>query len=80
MERTKKNSKMKNNVIISDKEIMGGTPVFKGTRVPVEYLFGFLETGKSVNDFVKDYPTVKKKQAVDAIKLGENFIYKNLKN
>ena len=66
---------MKKAAIISDKETMGGTPVFKGTRVPSEYLFDYLERGKTIKDFIKSYPTVKKKQAVDAIKLAEKLIF-----
>ena len=71
---------MKNSVIISDKEIMGGTPCFKGTRVPAEYLFGYLEGGRTVQEFIENYPTVNLKQAVEAIKLAENFMFANLKD
>lgn len=70
---------MKNSVIISDKEIMSGTPVFKGTRVPAEFLFGYLEVGKSIKEFIENYPSVNFEQAVEAIKLGEGFIYESLK-
>ena len=66
------------NVVISDKEIMGGTPVFKGTRVPSEYLFDYLERGKSIKDFIKSYPTVKKSQAVAAVQLAEKLILANV--
>ncbi|MEP7168609.1 MAG: DUF433 domain-containing protein [Bacteroidota bacterium] len=67
---------MKKSVIISDKDIMGGTPVFAGTRVPVQYLFERLEGGETVNEFVESYPTVTKKQAKEAIKLAEKLIEK----
>ncbi len=66
---------MKKSVVISDKEIMGGTPVFKGTRVPSEYLFEYLERGKSIKDFIKSFPTVKKKQAIEVIKLAEKLLF-----
>jgi uncharacterized protein (DUF433 family) len=65
---------MKKPVIISDKEIMGGTPCFKGTRVPAEYLFEYLEYGKTITEFLESYPTVTKKQVVDAIKLAEDLV------
>ena len=65
---------MKKSVVISDKETMGGTPVIKGTRVPSEFLFEYLERGKSIKDFIKSYPTVKKKQAIEVIKLAEKLI------
>lgn len=65
---------MKPSVIISDKEIMGGTPVFKGTRVPAEYLFGYLEDGKSIDEFVAAYPSVNIRQAKAAIRQAEKLI------
>ncbi|HLG36155.1 MAG TPA: DUF433 domain-containing protein [Bacteroidia bacterium] len=65
---------MKPSVIISDKEILGGTPVFRGTRVPAEYLFEHLEFGKSLEDFLERYPTVTRKQAVEAIQMAEELV------
>jgi uncharacterized protein (DUF433 family) len=44
-----------NEVIYVDKEILGGTPVFEGTRVPVKNLFDYLEAGDSLNDFLNDF-------------------------
>ncbi len=55
---------MKSNVIISDLKIMGGTPVFKGTRVPMRTLIDYLESGESIQDFLEGYPTVSKKQVI----------------
>ena len=46
---------MKNSVIISDKEIMGGTPVFKNTRVPVQALFDFMEGGDTLEEFFEKF-------------------------
>lgn len=54
----------------SDPEIMGGTPVFIGTRVPVKTLFDYLEAGDSLEDFFKDFPTVSKEQAIAALEMG----------
>jgi uncharacterized protein (DUF433 family) len=51
-------------LITSDKEILGGQMVFKGTRVPVESLFDHLEAGISLNVFLEDFPTVAKDQAI----------------
>lgn len=70
---------MKPSVIISDKEIMGGTPVFRGTRVPAEYLFEHLGYGNSIKDFLESYPTVTRKQAVAAIKMAEKLILSSTK-
>lgn len=62
--------------IQSSKSILGGEPVFRGTRVPVTALIDYLEAGDSLNDFLRDYPTVKKKQAIAVL---ESF-KKNLIN
>jgi uncharacterized protein (DUF433 family) len=53
--------------IISDPETMGGTPVFIGTRVPFEGLLDYLEAGDSIDDFVRDFPTVTRDQALRAL-------------
>ncbi|MFQ6610476.1 MAG: DUF433 domain-containing protein [Fidelibacterota bacterium] len=44
-----------------DKEILGGTVVFMGTRVPVKNLFDYLEEGESISEFLEDFPTVKER-------------------
>ena len=51
-------------IINIDPEIMGGCPVFMGTRVPVETLFDHLEDGISLDEFLEDFPTVSREQAV----------------
>lgn len=60
---------MKGNkpVIQSDPEVMGGTPVFIGTRVPLEALFDYLKAGQPLAEFFEDFPTVTKEQALAAI-------------
>ena len=50
-------------VVHSDPEIMGGTPVFVGTRVPVQTLFDYLEGGDTLDEFLRQFPTVKREQA-----------------
>ena len=55
---------MKTQVIVADPDIMGGTPVFRGTRVPVQTLLDYLEAGDSIADFLKGFPTVTHKQVV----------------
>jgi len=49
------------------KDILGGTPVFKGTRVPVSTFFEYLEAGQTLNDFLEDFPTVTKQQAIQVL-------------
>ena len=51
-------------IIEVDQQILGGQPVFKGTRVPVETLFDHLEAGISLHSFLEDFPSVKKEQAI----------------
>jgi uncharacterized protein (DUF433 family) len=55
---------MKQPVISCDPEVMGGTPVFKGTRVPVQTLLDCLEAGESIDDFLEGFPSVTRTQVV----------------
>jgi uncharacterized protein (DUF433 family) len=54
----------KQPVIHSDPAILGGTPVFVGTRVPVQSLFDHLEGGDSIDDFLEGFPSVKREQVI----------------
>ncbi len=58
-------------VIHSHPEIMGGTPVFVGTRVPLQNLIDSLEGGESVDDFLIAFPTVKREQVIAVIEAGK---------
>jgi uncharacterized protein (DUF433 family) len=58
-------------IIHSDPEIMGGTPVFVGTRVPLQNLIDSLEGGESVEDFLEAFPTVTREQAIAVIEAGK---------
>lgn len=62
------------DVIAVSKEIQGGTPVFKGTRVPVKTLIDYLEGGDSVDDFLLDFPSVTKDQAVNVLELAKDAL------
>jgi len=64
---------MKIKTVTIDKEILGGTPVFSGTRVPVQTLFDYLEGGCTIDDFIKSFPTVKKKQIMAVLHKAEKF-------
>ena len=55
---------MKNDVIEINPEKVSGTPIFAGTRVPIKNLFDYLEGGDSLTDFLEDFPTVSREQAV----------------
>ncbi len=52
------------NIVHSDPEIMGGEPVFVGTRVPVKTLLVYLESGETLEEFLDNFPTVTKEQAI----------------
>ena len=52
------------SVVKIDPEIMSGTPCFAGTRVPARALFDYIEGGESLEDFLEDFPTVSRKQAI----------------
>ena len=58
-------------IIQSDPEIMGGTPVFVGTRVPMQNLIDSLEGGESIEDFLDGFPSVKRKQVIAVIEAGK---------
>ncbi len=71
---------MKADVININPEILGGTPVFRGTRVPVEILFDHLESGITIDAFLDDYPTVSKEQVVQVLELvGQLFTTDKIK-
>ena len=55
------------SVVHSDPDILGGTPVFVGTRVPVQALIDYIEGGHSLEEFLNDFPTVSRKIAVAAL-------------
>ena len=61
-------------VVHSDPNISGGTPVFRGTRVPVRSLFDYLEGGESLDEFVEQFPSVSKEQARAALSLARDYI------
>ncbi len=61
-------------LITIDKDILGGQPVFKGTRVPVESLFDHLEAGVSVDEFLEDFPTVSKEQVIALLDVANKFL------
>ena len=61
-------------VIRTSSEILGGAPVFAGTRVPVQTLFGYLEAGDRLDEFLNDFPTVTRQQAQDVLALSKQAL------
>lgn len=65
---------MYGQVINIDIEILGGTPVFFGTRVPIKNLFDYLETGESIETFLEDFDGVTKSQVVRLLEMSQRLI------
>ncbi len=65
---------MKQPVIHSDPEILGGTPVFVGTRVPLRNLIDYLEGGDSLDEFLDDFPSVSREQAVATLEVAHKML------
>ena len=63
-----------NNVIHSNTDYVSGTPVFKGTRVPVDSLFDFLVAGDNLDEFLEGFPTVSREQAIEALNLARHAL------
>jgi uncharacterized protein (DUF433 family) len=61
-------------LIHRDPDILGGTPVFVGTRVPVQTLLDYLEAGDSLNEFLDHFPSVSREQAVAALELAKEIL------
>jgi uncharacterized protein (DUF433 family) len=59
-----KNEHTKPPLITASPDVMSGTPVFAGTRVPVQTLIDYLESGESIDDFLAGFPTVKREQVI----------------
>lgn len=62
------------NVIVKDPDILGGTPVFRGTRVPIQSLFDYLEGGETLEDFLQGFPTVTRESAVAALEEAKDLL------
>jgi uncharacterized protein (DUF433 family) len=65
------------SILHRDPNILGGTPVFVGTRVPVRILFEYLQAGDSLEKFLNQFPTVSREQAVAAIEMAREILTKN---
>lgn len=65
---------MEGQVINVDKEILGGTPVFFGIRVPIKNLFDYLETGESIETFLDDFEGVSRGQVVRLLEMSQKLI------
>lgn len=65
---------MNSKIINIDPEILNGTPVFIGTRVPIKNLFDYIETGETIETFLSDFPSVKREQAIELLEEAEKLL------
>lgn len=61
-------------IIVKDRDILGGTPVFRGTRVPFQALLDLPEGGQTLDEFLDDFPTVTRDAAVAAVELAKSLL------
>ena len=62
------------SVVVSDPEILGGTPCFRGTRVPVDSLIDYLEAGDSLDEFLDNFPSVSREAAIAALEEAKTLL------
>ncbi len=65
-------------IIVKDQDILGGTPVFRGTRVAFQTLLDYLEAGEPLDEYLEDFPTVTREAAVQALELARTLIFSQL--
>ncbi len=69
-------SAMKESIVTSSPDVMGGTPVFARTRVPVQTLLDYLKGGETIDDFLEGFPTVTREQVIAFLEEAEEQIVK----
>lgn len=67
-----------NGVIVRDPDVLGGTPVFRGTRVPFQSLLEYLEGGQTLDEFLEDFPTVGREAAIHALEHARSLVVSEL--
>ena len=69
----------RDDVITKDPDILGGTPIFRGTRVPFQALLDYLEGGQTLDEFLEDFPSVTRETAVHALEHAKSPVVSQLK-
>jgi uncharacterized protein (DUF433 family) len=69
---------MGQDIIVKNPQIMSGTPVFRGTRVPFQALLDYLEGGETLDEFLDDFPTVTREDAVAALEHAKTLVVNSL--
>jgi len=67
-----------NEMIVRDPDVLGGTPVFRGTRVPFQTLLEYLEGGQTLDEFLEDFPTVGRAAAIRALEHAKSLVISEL--
>jgi uncharacterized protein (DUF433 family) len=67
-----------NDIIAKDPDVLGGTAVFRGTRVPFQALVDYLEGGQTLDEFLDDFPTVIRSAAIAALELAKSLLVDEL--
>ena len=65
-------------IVSRDSEVMGGTPVFAGTRVPVQTLLDYLEAGESIDDFLEGFPGVTRRQVIEFLEQAKDRLVESV--
>lgn len=65
-------------IIVKDPEILGGIPVFRGTRVPFQALIDYIEAGQTLTEFLEDFPTVTREEAISALEAAKTLLVDQL--
>ena len=65
------------DVVNVDPERMSGVPCFTGTRVPINHLFEFIESGETIDEFLRQFPSVSREQATAALELSKESLLAN---
>lgn len=69
---------MTSHILVKDKNTLGGVPVFRHTRVPFQSLLDYLEGGQTLDDFLKDFPTVTREAAIAALEEAKALVVARL--
>jgi uncharacterized protein (DUF433 family) len=65
---------MAEKIVVRSSEVLGGTPVFRGTRVPFRTMMEYLEAGDSIDDFLQDFPTVSRADVIAALEQAKSLV------
>jgi uncharacterized protein (DUF433 family) len=69
---------MKQPIVSRNKDVMGGAPVFSGTRVPVQTLLDYLEAGESIDDFLEGFPSVTRNQVIAFLEEAKDLLVESV--